>query len=356
MNVKKIGTIFSRVKLILYQRKKTRELCDKLNENSQRQRIYFFCTPTHSNLGDQAQFLCWLRLFNEWYPDFEIINVPTKFREFSTLRMIHKKLQPDDKLFIHSGYLFFDPHPELPFILDIVRDFYDHQIVILPQTVNIMDGWFQHVTRQIMNSNSNVTLICRDEVSLQKAKALYSKISFALMPDVVTSLIGDKNFIPEFLWNKERKGILFCLRNDMEKFYSDKEIGELKKRFDGVKIDTTDTTINAHPWIWEKKRKELIFKMLSKFAEYQLIITDRYHGTIFSQITNTPVIVINSADHKLSSGVKWFPQEVFGHNIFYAKSLDEAYSLAIDVLSRNGNIIENPPYFRDKFYNMTFLK
>ncbi len=347
----KIERKFYRLRWLLYQRKCEKILCEKMSERPEKKRIYFFCTPTHSNLGDQAQLLCWLRLFNEWYPDYEIIRIPTRFREFGTLRTIHKNLQPEDKLFIHSGYLFFDPHPELPFILDIVRDFYDRQIVILPQTVNIMDGWFQHITAQIMNSNPNVRLVCRDEVSLQKAKILYPKIGLALMPDVVTSLIGDKDFVSESLWNKQREGILFCLRNDLEKFYSDNEIAGLLKRFTGIKIDRTDTTIDAQPWVWEKKRKELILGMLAKFAKYRVIITDRYHGTIFSQIVNTPVIVINSTDHKLSSGVKWFPKEMFRNNMFYARNLDEVYSLTFEILKRNVKIIANPPYFKNKYYS-----
>ena len=336
---------------LLYQRNCKKSLFKKISDTPEKKRLYFFCTPTHSNLGDQAQLLCWLRLFGEWYSGYEIIKIPTNFRDFQTLRSIYKKLQPEDKLFIHSGYLFFDPHPELPFILDIVRDFYNQQVVILPQTVNIMDGWFQHITAQIMNSNPNVTLICRDEVSLQKAKTLYPKIKLALMPDVVTSLIGDTRFIPESLWNKKREGILFCLRNDLEKFYSDKEIDKFKKRFIGVKVDTTDTTIYAQPWVWEKKRSTLILEMLANFAKYQLIITDRYHGTIFSQVVNTPVIVINSADHKLSSGVKWFPKEIFGDNVFYAKDLDEAHKTALSILKRDGQLVKNPPYFKDRYYS-----
>lgn len=339
------------LKWLLYRQKCIKCLNEKLNEKPEKKRIFFFCTPTHSNLGDQAQLLCWLRLFREWYKEYEIIKVPTKFREFGTLRTIHKNIRPEDKIFIHSGYLFFDPHTELPFILDIVRDFYDRQIIILPQTVNIMDSWFQHITSQILNSNPNVTLICRDGVSLQKTKKLFPEISSALMPDVVTSLIGDRDFMPKSLWHRKRDGILFCLRHDLEKHYSDEEIDRLKKRFDGIKIDTTDTTIDAKPWVWKKRREALIIKMLEKFAKYQLIITDRYHGTIFSQIVNTPVIVINSADHKLSSGVKWFPHDVFKDNMFYAKDLDEAYHLALNVLSRNGEIIENPPFFKNKYYN-----
>lgn len=153
-----------------YIKRMRNALSRKLKDPSSSKRIYFFCAPTHSNLGDQAQLMCWLRLFAEWYPDYEVVQVPTRYRQFDTLRTIHEKLKDDDLLFIHSGYLFFDPHPELPFILDIIRDFYDKKITILPQTVNIMGEWYQHIVAQIMNTNPNVTLLCRDEVSLKRRK------------------------------------------------------------------------------------------------------------------------------------------------------------------------------------------
>ena len=91
--------------------------------------------------------------------------------------------------------------------------------------------------------------------------------------------------------------------------------------------------------------------ILQQFAKYQVVITDRYHGTIFSQIVNTPVIVISSTDHKLSSGVKWFPQEKFSDNISVAKDLNEAYEKAVDILKRNGAVKKNPAWFKENYFS-----
>lgn len=347
----KVITKLYKIRSFSYIKHESNKLFNKISRRTAKKRIYYFCTPTHSNLGDQAQLLCWLNLFNIWYPDFEIISVPTKYRQFKTIRTIRENINNDDLIFVHSGYLIFDPHPDLPFILDIIRAFYDKPIVILPQTVNLTGDWYKHIVSKAFNEHPNLTLICRDEVSLEKSKILFPNVKLQLMPDVVTSLIGDKNFVAENLWKRKRKGILFCLRNDLEKFYSDNDINKLKNQFKGIKINSTDTTINVQQWVWEKQRRNLIIKILAKFAKYQLIITDRYHGTIFSQIVNTPVIVVNSADHKLSSGVRWFPQDIFMNNIFYAKDLDEAYCIAQKILRRNGKIVENPPYFKEKYYN-----
>lgn len=317
-------------------------------ENKHGKSLYLFCAPTHSNLGDQAQLMCWIRIFKEWYPEHEIVLVPSRYRTFKTIRSIHEKLTSEDLLYVHSGYLMFDPHPELPFILDIVRGFYDYHVVILPQTVNLMGEWYRGVVERVFNQHDNLTLMCRDEVSFGKAKQMFPKIDVRLMPDVVTTLIGNKDFLFEDI---KKDGVMFCVRSDMEQYYSDEQINNLMSRYSSIRTIKCDTTIKADIWMWANHREELIKKMLRKMASYQVIITDRYHGTIFSQIVNTPVIVISSTDHKLSSGVKWFPKETFGKNISFAKTLDEAYDKSQEILKRNGKTFPNPPYFREKFYS-----
>lgn len=349
MNIfKKVLNKIAHISTEFYVKHKQKELQTTILRNSNKPRIYFFCTPIHSNLGDQAQLFCWLRLMEEWHPEHEVICVPARYRSFTTIRTIHDKLGKNDIVYVHSGYLIFDPHPELPFILDIVRGFYDTKITILPQTVNLVGDWYQHVVAQVFNSHPNLTLYCRDEVSLENAKKLFPKVEKRLMPDVVTSLIGNAEFLYP---NSIRKGVMLCVRNDGEKLYSNEQINVLRKRFEGISTSICDTTINASIWKWEKNREFLIRKMLSLFAKYHVIITDRYHGTIFSQIVNTPVIVISSTDHKLSSGVKWFPKDQFEGNITFAADLDEAYNKAVEILARKGKIKKNPAWFKNTYYN-----
>ena len=66
---------------------------------------------------------------------------------------------------------------------------------------------------------------------------------------------------------------------------------------------------------------------------------------------NTPVIVISSTDHKLSSGVKWFPKNLFEGNITFALDLDDAYNKATEILARNGKLKRNPAWFTNTYYN-----
>lgn len=346
--IKKVQNKIEYIKSERFVKFKKNELYKTISSKSNKPRIYFFCTPTHSNLGDQAQLFCWLRLMKEWHPEYEVICVPTRYRRFETIRTIHENLKKDDIVYIHSGYLIFDPHPELPFILDVVRGFFDSRIVILPQTVNLVEYWYQHIVSQVFNAHPNLTLYCRDEVSLEKAEKLFPDVEKKLMPDVVTSLIGNDDFQYQ---TAKRNGVMLCVRNDGEKLYTKDQINMLRKRFGTIKTEMCDTTIRASIWEWDRNREGLIRNILEKFAQYQVIITDRYHGTIFSQIVNTPVIVISSTDHKLSSGVKWFPKDKFEGNITFAKDLDEAYNKAIAILSRDGKVKKNPSWFKNTYYS-----
>ena len=311
--------------------------------------IYLFCAPSHSNIGDQAQYFCWMRLFKQWYPGYNVIGLHSRSTTDKALTVIKENAGDDDKFFIHSGYLIYDPHPELPFICHVVDTFHNHPITILPQTINLMSENKKKEVADCFNAHPDLTVISRDNVSLKYANELFTECSRLCRPDVVTSLIGD------FQYNVERRdGILFCIRHDGEKYYTEEQIEGLKRRFADVKIDESDTTLSLLMRIWDSKREYLIRNVIESFATYQLVITDRYHGTIFSQIANTPVIVISSNDHKLVSGVKWFPKEYFCDNVFFAKSLDDAYNMAQDILKRNGKVIKNPPYFKDKYYSKGF--
>ena len=312
--------------------------------------IYLFSSPTHSNLGDQAQLFCWHLFFSEQYPSYRIIEIPCLIGDKQILKIIKANLKSDDLLFVHSGYLLYDPHPELPFICDVVELFKTKRITILPQTINIRDK--RNIDRLCgFNSHPDLHIICRDKVSLHYASELFPECKLSLMPDIVTSLIGNSVYSK---CNTKRDGILFCLRNDGEKFYSNRELVTLKSSFGRIKADVFDTTINKSKRSWLNKREDYIKKVIDKFSQYRVIVTDRYHGTIFALIANTPVIVISSADHKLKSGVDWFPNSIFGNSIQFANNLDEVKDMVNDILS-SVKIIQNPSYLKTNFYSKPLI-
>ena len=144
---------------------------------------------------------------------------------------------------------------------------------------------------------------------------------------------------------------MLCVRNDSEKKYTDSEIKQLKDKLQkaGLFCEISDTNS-------ELPLNELIAKFdfelektLKFFAKHEVVITDRYHGTIFSMISNTPVIVIATNDHKVKTGTEWF-KGIYTKSQYNADSLDEAYALALKIVNEKQQIV-NEPYFKTEYYD-----
>lgn len=327
-----------------------------------KKKIYLMAHPTHPNLGDQAQLMCTDKWLKENYPDRKVIHLGITSRTFNldapkgqikegvsmiiTLMAMKLRRRKDDMFIGHSGYFFVDHHTGYKTFMDMMRCFPDNKMVILPQTVNFYTPMVKQIVGKAFAKSKNVTLLCRDEVSYRNAKKMFPTTPLLLYPDIVTSLIGTQHY------NKQREGVLFCMRDDIEALYKPTDIDALMARYGNIRMEKVDTTLKGiTSREMDLHREQYIYGMIDKFATYKAVITDRYHGTIFSAIASTPVIVISSADHKLSSGVKWFPQDKFNGYIYYANSLDEAYSLSQEILGRTDCTYNNPPYFKEEYWD-----
>ena len=328
---------------------------------SNKKKIFVLCYPIHSNLGDQAQLMCTDAWIAENYPEYRNIhlgaftstlNFPpyrkllfSLISSFLLILVLKIKVKTSDIFLGHSGYLMVDHHSGWKMFTDIMYYFPRNKMIIFPQTVNFYTPVIKQIVSQRWNNHKDLTLLCRDEVSFSNARDMLPNMKLFLFPDIVTSLIGTRQY------SSDRDGVLFCMRNDIEAFYKVDAVNKLMSKFPNIRTEKIDTTINIDRKTMEKNRESIINKMIEKIATFKVVITDRYHGTIFSAIASTPVIVISSADHKLSSGVKWFPRQEFGGNIQFASTLEEAYKLAIDVLNRKDSNYNNPPYFLKKYWN-----
>ena len=317
---------------------------------------------TNPNLGDQAQRMCTLDWIKVNYPKSKCIEIgdfgpslSLRYDKWSILTILacyikilclKLKVKETDIFIGHSGYFMIDHHSGWKMFVNMMHYFPRNKMLILPQTVNFYTPYIKKFVSKCFSDDRNVILLCRDEVSYRNAQMMFPKTKLLLFPDIVTSLIGTRHFAGS------REGILFCMRDDVEAFYKPEEIDALMERFGDIRKEKVDTTLHG---ISEKdvnlQRSKLIWKMVEKIATYKVVITDRYHGTIFSAIASTPVIVINSADHKLSSGVSWFPKEVFGDYIQFAEDLEGAYDKAKKMLTRVEEKYNNPSYFKEKYWD-----
>lgn len=323
-----------------------RALISLIKQKQHHPKAYVFGSPGHSNMGDQAQTYCIEKWINTNYKEHQVIIFTYQTATDKVIKAIRTNIGSNDLLFCHSGYHLTDLYNTKKVYCKIAQTFPDYKILIFPQTINfIKNKEEEKMVANIFNAHGNITLLCRDEYSYQLGQKLFTGCKLLLYPDIVTSLIGSLQYF------QKRNGILFCMRNDVEAFYKPEEITKLRNRFTPIPTEVTDTTINVSYNIIKKHREKILFDMFEQFSQYKVVITDRYHGTIFSLIAGTPVIVISSSDHKLSSGVKWFPED-FKDYVQYAPDLETAYQMAYSKLKIEDMKYHLPSYFNEHYYSI----
>lgn len=252
---------------------------------------------------------------------------------------------PEDIIVFQSGYTTQDLGGLHDLMHRLIIDrFPNFRIIMMPQTIFFKSQERRTLTSMSYNQAKNMLFLARDRVSYGMALDMFPDIMVRQFPDIVTSLIGIYSF------SNPRSGILFCCRDDSEKLYSDEEITALRRRLNLLqKTEYTDTTISVDFRIIQKDIKHYLELEIKRYAQYKLIITDRYHGTIFSLVANTPVIVLKTNDHKVTTGVEWF-DGVYDRYVNLADTLDDAYSLAEQVLKHKFNY-SLKPYFKKEYYD-----
>ena len=290
--------------------------------------VFYFGVPKHTNLGDQAQCMCIENWLKNNYKDCNVVELPDDVMSFNLLgiiQLLKTKVMNENLIVFQSGYCTTDKYIISENMhRNIIKNFKDNKILFFPQTVKFYSKIEERKTIKIYNSHNNIIFLARDNQSFEMAKKMFKTAKIFLYPDIVTSLIG------KYSYNSERKDILFCMRDDREQFYSKSDVEVLKTALENkYKVNTkfVDTTIDIEPIYLKENIQKVLEEEFNDFATYKLIITDRYHGTIFSLISTTPVIVLGSTDHKLISGVNWF-KDVYKGKIYFAEDLKKVEKIA----------------------------
>lgn len=308
-------------------------------------RIWYFCVPTHSNLGDQAQACCIEKYFRKFFSDhivFKLSNNAFDFYEEKILMILKEKIKETDLIFFQSGYTFTGIHPYENMHRKIVENFPYNKIVFLPQTVKFKNQKILENVQNFYGKYDNIYFFARDKISYDIYKSIFPEHrNVHCFPDIVTTEIGNYDFN-----NNERNGILLCVRNDVEKLYSFQEISLFKEKLQKIaKVSLSDTNSetkeNSLKEYWKK-----IEETIDDYAQYQVIITDRYHGTIFALIANTPVIILKTTDHKV---VDWF-EGVYEDYVYVVNDLEEASQVAQQIVT-GFEYRKLPSYFKEKYYD-----
>lgn len=314
-------------------------------------RVYYFGITVHNNMGDMAQHYCIKKWIEENYPNYElvmfesnvIVNPKITPRFFAHLKSIFKE---DDVIVFQSGYCTQDLGGNHPLMHRLVCDYMpDAHILMMPQTIYFQHEENKRICAENHNKAKNMLFLARDFVSYEMAKEMFPDIKVKAFPDIVTTLIGTLHF------NHPRQGVCLCTRNDGEKLYSAEQIDELESRFkaDGITVKQKDTQAKQTVAALRVNLKGYIKAEIESYSYYDVTITDRYHGTIFSLCAGTPVIIIKTTDHKVTTGADWF-KGVYDDFVYVAEDLADAYIKGKEIIKKH--LDHNlKPFFKETYYD-----
>ncbi|KLI16457.1 polysaccharide pyruvyl transferase family protein [Brachyspira hyodysenteriae] len=277
--------------------------------NSNVEKIFYFSTPEHPNIGDNAITYATNKILKELFKDKIVLEYTNN--DFMLLKdVLFKFVKDDDIIVLHGGgnfgnlWIYHEYERR-----EIISRLKNNRIIIFPQSIYFTDdndGKKElEVSQKIYNSHKNLTIMTRDLISYRIAKEYFYNNNILLSPDIVFSLMNNIN-----IDRVNRKGILFLLRNDKEKLLDDLFIEKIKEYLDLININycLEDNIFQSEVKDFKIERENIVINQLKNISKYNICITDRFHGAIFSYITNTPCIVFKSLYHKIEYGLEWIKE------------------------------------------------
>ncbi len=299
---------------------------NKIKKTRRKQgQIFLISTPHHGNMGDQLIAIAeneWLKLY---YSDYKINDcIQDTLEKDKNLSFLLSQITKNDIIFFHGGGNVNNWYQlNEKFRRRILTKCPENKIILFQQSINldtVVNGVsIKDETEKIYNSHKNFTIFAREETSYQNALESFPKPKVLKYPDMATFLFGKISPSQRTC----RNGVIFCIRKDVEKHYTDAQIKTME---DAISRDFDITLSDTHVGhiVYAQNRLYEVQKLVDSIAEHKVMVTDRFHGAVFSILANTPCVVLRSADHKITDGVKWF-EDVDG--VFFAENIEDVPDL-----------------------------
>ncbi len=332
-----------------------------------KKKVLLFNLPVDSNLGDHAQTMCIVKWINQYFPEYELYCFPVILAaDERTLDNIISRIKLrttcDDIIIMHSGYHVNDIYvsrygntsPTTMLQIACLKNFHDNRIIFFPQTINIQERNLQEYASLINKCNS-VFFMCRDDVSYDIAKKYFVKSNISIKPDIVTCLI--KNHENKRTGDtKEIEKVYVALRNPehaesiITKEQKNAIYNFLKEKKYHYSIGNTSVNENYKEII--AAREKIVQDKINEISQYDLVITDLYHGTIFSLVAETFVVVLKSKDHKISSGVNLLKQlPDWEDRLYYCENHEQLMSFLHTFKNINKKARDEKSLFKSMYYD-----
>ena len=297
-----------------------------LQKRFRKEPVFFLIgTPEYGNLGDQLIALGEFRWLHDYFPQMRVREFThEKLMADKGCRMLLSQIRKEDILFLQGGGNVNDKYVNCEAIRrTVIQKRRENKIILFPQSVSYADTdaarQCKKETARIYNAHPDLTIITREETSYLTAQNMFPNLRVVLCPDMAAYLFQTLRPSAAF----PRSGVVLCMRGDAEAYYPREDLQRLadvlSSRYEMFQTDT-----NVRRPIAPQKRQAAVQAMIDAFAQRSVVVTDRFHGVIFSVLAHTPCVVLRSCDHKIVDGVKGFDALP---GVLYADSLEDVPSL-----------------------------
>lgn len=282
--------------------------------------------PNHSNVGDCAIWLGEVAYLRDAGCDIVYrCDIPSY-----NPAVLRRSLTPEGTILLHGGGNFGDIWPQHQrFREQVLSDFPDYRIVILPQTIHFQEMSSLETVRAALAAHPSVTVLARDEASFSFARANFQCL-VDLSPD--TALWLD----PPGRASAVEDEILWLARTDVEAVVDPSEEDWRIPRVDWLAVARHDMKIRD--WMLLRTLKRLTglsqrtagrYHLLSRVqgrlfdpvaaAHYtrgcqllsrgSVVITDRLHAHLLCLLMGIPHVLLDNSYGKLSNFWKTWTNE-----------------------------------------------
>jgi pyruvyl transferase EpsO len=265
--------------------------------------------PNHSNVGDSAIWLGeveWLRRRG-----IEIVYAC----DTTTYSPRHlTDCLGDGTILLHGGGNLGDFWVEHQWFRErVIQEFPDNPIIQLPQTIYFMDEWGAGEAQRIFNAHSRLTILCRDQPSLDFARQRFSASS-ELCPDMAFALSDIS--LPRGV--RAEHDVIWLCRTDAEANLDTGAVMDRSERMDWLDEpltpamhrncelrqrlhpDRTDPQLLAElTACFELLARERLNRGCRLLKQARMVVTDRLHGHILCLLLGIPHVLMDNSYGKV---------------------------------------------------------
>ena len=278
----------------------------KIVELINKEDAFYFDYPMHLNVGDLLIYAGTEAFFKEYNINIRLRRCLQTF----DINEVKRNITKNTTIICHGGGNLGDLYPLLQKLREeLVINFPNNRIILLPQTGYFSNQDEMKKSAAIFSAHKDCHLFARDLPTLELLKNFSDKV--ILCPDMAHQLYGEfplKNKVESLEKNK-----LYFLRKDIEASQLEKNIESTLSASAVVKdwddIVTSNDIMYARIYsklarisnishlsifkdkindLWYKHTLNIIERARNEFMKYDLVVTSRLHGHIFSCLLGIP--------------------------------------------------------------------